>query len=329
VDKARIGLIGCGGIATGFHAKNILDFPDVQVVAVADPVEERRNAMAECFGVKHIYKNHSDLYDHEGNGSLDAVYICIEPTAHTDSELRAIDLGLPFYIEKPMTLDITLADTIVKRAAEKNLITSCGFQDRYLDVFNLMRDELKAHKPGGLVYGAWVGGTPQVWWWLKKEYCGGQLVEQNIHILDGLRYLFGEAKSIYATASRGIVDDIEGYDTDDHSTAVIEFENNVTATLVSGCYIRGTNAFSGIIVNLQDMVIEYRLRHSVTFKTQYETKEILRATDQGITADRVFIDAVKSGDASRILSPYSDGIKTLKLGFAANRSMETGKVVRF
>lgn len=330
MDKIRLGMIGCGGICSKFHANNIQGMEDVQIVAVADPVEERRLEMAKRFGVERVYKNHSDLYDHESKATLDAVYICVEPTAHTDTELRAIDLNLPFMVEKPMTLDIELAETIVKRVAEKNLITSCGFQDRYLDVFNAVKDELPKHRKGGLVYGSWIGGVPRVWWWLKKSTCGGQLVEQNIHLLDGLRYLFGDAKSVYATASRGIVEDIEGYDTDDHSTAVIQFENSVTATLVSGCYVKSSagGAHNGLLITLEDMIIDYELRKSATFKTQFETREVRRAFEHGITADRAFLDAVKTGDGSKIKSPYSDSIKSLKLAFAANQSMESGEVVR-
>ena len=48
-----------------------------------------------------------------------------------------------------------------------------------------------------------------------------------------------------------------------------------------------------------------------------------------MTEDRTFIDAIKSGDSSKIRSPYSDAIKTLKLGFAANKSMETGEKIIF
>jgi hypothetical protein len=46
--------------------------------------------------------------------------------------------------------------------------------------------------------------------------------------------------------------------------------------------------------------------------------------DPGI--DRVFVDAVKSGDGSKIRSPYSDAIKTLALTLAMNRSGKSGKV---
>lgn len=332
MEKIRVGLIGCGGIAE-FHVSHLIQMDDVQIVAVADPVEERRVKMAERVGGARVYKDHADLYDHESADTLDAIYLCIEPTAHTDTELRAIEMGLPFLVEKPMTLDMSLADEIVRRVEKKNLITAVGFQDRYLDLMDRVKKELPKHKTGGLVYGSWVGGIPGVWWWQKRSTCGGQLVEQNIHLLDGLRYLFGEPLSVYATCSRGIVnpgvDAPEEYDTDDHSTAVIRFENNVTATLVSGCYISGVQAHNGLVVTLNDMILDYRLRNNLIIRTTNETRDIKRGNDQGFDEDRTFIDAVKSGDGSKIRSPYADALKSLKLGMAANESMETGKVVYF
>lgn len=332
MKKTRVGLIGCGGIA-GFHVSHLIQMDDVEIVSVADPVEERRLQMAEKVGASRVLREHGELYDHAREDALDAVYICIEPTAHTDTELRAIDLNLPFLVEKPMTLDLALGDKIDKLTSEKNLITSVGFQDRYLDLIDIIKAELPKHKKGGLVYGSWVGGIPGVWWWMKHSTCGGQLVEQNIHLLDGLRYLFGEPLSVYATRSRGMLkagDDAPAeYENDDHSTAVIRFENDVTATLVSGCYMRDINPRNGFLITLNDMILDYGLRHNLIIRTQYEVRDVLRRNDQGFDEDRTFIDAVKSGDGSKIRSPYGDALKTLKLGFAANESMETGKVVTF
>ena len=45
--------------------------------------------------------------------------------------------------------------------------------------------------------------------------------------------------------------------------------------------------------------------------------------------DRAFVTAVQTGDKSLIRSPYADALKSLKLGFAANQSMETGQVIYF
>ena len=332
MKKLKLGLIGCGGRA-GAHMNSFEKMSDVEVVVVADPIEERRNGAAKRFGCSSVFKDHTELFNSEAARGIDALVIAVEPTAHTDIEERAIELGLPFLTEKPMTLDRAQAQGIAAAVKEKGLITSVGFQDRYLDLMEIIKAELPKHRAGGLVYGAWVGGIPGVWWWQKKSTCGGQLLEQNIHLLDGLRYLYGEALSIYATASRGMIvpgrDASAEYDTDDHSTAVIRFQNNVTATLVSGCYSKDVRPRCGLYITLDDMILDYRLRNNLIITTATETRDIKRGVDQTYLLDRAFVDAVMTGDASLIRSDYCDAVKTLELAFAANESMESGKVIYF
>ncbi len=333
MKQVRIGLIGCGGRSNS-HRQSFLKMDDVKVVAVADPIEERRISAAKQFGCERIYHDYTELYNNESRDTLDAVVICIEPTAHESSEIRAVEMGIPFLVEKPVDMDIDRIRDVSKRVRETGLITSVGFQDRYLKLTEMIRDELPKHKPGGLVYGSWIGGIPGVWWWQKKSTCGGQLVEQNIHLADELRYLFGEPVSVYATCSRGIVKPgvncSSEYDTDDHSTAVIRFENNYTATLVSGCYQLSGRAHCGLVITLEDMVIDYRLRNNLIFKTADYTYDIKRESiDHTYYLDEAFIYAVKTGDRSRIRSDYADALKTHELVFAANESMESGQVIYF
>ena len=332
MEQLKVGLIGCGGRAEA-HMEALEQMEDVTVVAVADPIAERREQAGKRFGCEQIYIDHSDLYNHESRESLDAVIISIEPTAHTDSETRAIEMGIPFLVEKPMTMDLAQGEDIAQRLEKTGLVSAVGFQDRYLNLMDLIQAELPQHQPGGLVYGSWVGGIPGVWWWQKKSTCGGQLVEQNIHLLDGLRYLYGEALSVYASCSTGMVvpgkDAPAEYDTDDHSTAVLRFKNNVTATLVSGCYLQGVQAHNGLLIRLKDMILDYQLRHQLTIQTPNETRIIPAKHNQTYLLDRDFLDAVRARDPKRVRSPYFDAMKTLKLGFAANRSMETGEVIYF
>ena len=333
MDKLRIGLIGCGG-RMGAHMNSFEHMDNVQVVAVADPVEERRLAAAKRFGCDRIYRDHNELYAHEDKSTLDALFIAIEPTAHIGVEEAAIDKGIPFLVEKPMAMDINQARSIAKRVEETGLITAVGFQDRYLDLMEMVKEEVDKNPKGGLVYGAWIGGIPGVWWWQKKSTCGGQLVEQNIHLLDGLRFLYGEPLSVYATASTGMVKPgVDGvspeYDTDDHSTAVIRFENNVTATLVSACYSKSVRPNCGFVITLPDVVLDYRLRNNLIITKATETRDIPRQVDQTLLLDKAFVNAVITGDASGVRSPYGDALKSLELGFAANESMETGKVIYF
>jgi hypothetical protein len=43
--------------------------------------------------------------------------------------------------------------------------------------------------------------------------------------------------------------------------------------------------------------------------------------------DQVFLEAIRSGDGSRIRSSYADAVKSLAVSLAANESYQTGKPV--
>lgn len=332
MEKLKIGLIGCGGMMN-HHVNGLLTFDDVQIVAVADPLPERTEAMMKRTGATRSYKSHNDFF--AGEDKLDAVYIAVEPTAHDQIEEICIERNWPFLVEKPMTLDLSQAKTISEAVTKKGLVTCVGFQDRYLDIADKLKAELQDMKVG-MVYGSWLGGVPQVWWWMKKVTCGGQLVEQNVHLVDMLRYFFGEAKSVYAQYGRGLVspgefnEKLPSYETDDYSTAVITFKSGLIANLMSGCFVTGDGdpIRNGITVVGRDKSLEYHLRDNLTVYSSGSKLTYKRMKDQSIAHDRAFLDAVRKGDPKGVRSPYADAYESLRLALAANESMETGKVVQ-
>ena len=330
--KLKIGLIGCGGMMN-HHVTGLLTFDDIEIVAVADKHDDRTDAMMKRTGATRSYKSHKEFFS--GEDKLDAVYIAVEPTAHDLIEETCIERNWPFLVEKPMTLDLDQAKKISEAVTKKNLVTCVGFQDRYLDIVERTKQELQDMNVG-MVYGSWLGGVPQVWWWMKKVTCGGQLVEQNIHLVDLLRYFFGEAKSVYAQYGRGLVnpgeftDKLPTYETDDYSSALFTFESGVMANLMTGCFVtnQGDPIRNGITIIGRDKSVEYHLRDDVTIYSRGKKTTIKRQKDQSIAHDRAFLDAVKKGDPNGVRSPYPDAYKTLKLSLAANESMETGQVVK-
>ena len=331
MDKIKLGIIGCGGMMNG-HMNGVTKFDDVEFIAVADPRPERAEAMQKRTGAKRTYSSHKELFENED--ALDAVYIAVEPTAHVGIEETAIARGLPFLVEKPMSLNLDQARAIAKAVEEKGLVTCVGFQDRYLDIAERVKEELKDMQVG-MVYGSWLGGVPQVWWWMRKDTCGAQLVEQNIHLVDMLRYFFGEAESVFATCGRTLIspdefpESLPKYDTDDFSTALITFKNGVVANLMSGCFVKqaGNPIRNGLTIIGREKSVEYRLRENVCVYTANQTIQVNKAVDQSVLHDRAFLDAVRSGDPAGVRSPYPDALKSLELALAANESMETKKLV--
>jgi predicted dehydrogenase len=179
-------------------------------------------------------------------------------------------------------------------------------------------------------------------------------VEQSIHQIDMLRYLLGDAVSVYSVARSGIVtEDWPGYNVDDLSTSVITFASGVSCTFMTGLYsLEGASWDSKITVGTRVSRMDYFLgSRAVVYgedeadiapekagvikgdgtqaKSDSEVGRVCQSNvDIGMLCDRAFVDAVITGDASRIRSPYQDAAKSLAVTLACNKSMETGLPVK-
>jgi myo-inositol 2-dehydrogenase/D-chiro-inositol 1-dehydrogenase len=59
-----------------------------------------------------------------------------------------------------------------------------------------------------------------------------------------------------------------------------------------------------------------------------EREETAAEGDPNLKMNEVFVDAVRSGDASAILSDYEDGLRTFELTYACQLAAEQGREVR-
>src|SRR5690242_789420 len=101
----NICVIGCGDLGTQ-HAKAWKSRPDCRVVSVADPIEERRNKLAELVIAKAYAKN-EDAINHSG---VDIVSVCIPNTFHSEVTCLAARAGKHVLSEKPIALTLEQAD---------------------------------------------------------------------------------------------------------------------------------------------------------------------------------------------------------------------------
>lgn len=317
----KVGFIGAGGIAH-YHLGHLAKIKEAEVVAFCDISRERAEKAAREFGAR-TYSDHHQMLERE---ELDAVYICLPPFAHQDQETLAAEKGINIFVEKPVALSLEKARQVEAKVLENKVITAAGYQNRYLDVIDHLCLLLK-RETVGMFLGYWMGGMPLVSWWRKKEESGGQIVEQTTHIFDMARYLFGEVKKVFALARTGLMMEVEGYNVEDASSVILCFKSGLIGTISSACFL-SCGFKAGMDIYLKDRVIEYQERKSLKVIESKRTEKILVSNDPGLLEDQVFIEAVKTGDASKIRSDYSDALKTLKITLAANESLETGKMVQ-
>ncbi len=319
MDTVKLGFIGTGGMATA-HMRNLKDnFDDVAFSAMCDISEDRAKQRAEEFG-GNAYTDYRVMYEKE---ALDAVYICTPPFAHGEQERLACEQGIAMFIEKPIHSELEPAIIINEYVARSGVITSVGYHWRYGGNAQNAKAMLEAqpHILGALGY--WMGGLPGTPWWRVRAQSGGQHVEQTTHIFDLARFLVGsDGKTVHGVAASGSMTHVENYDVDDISMVNIEFQNGSVANIVSCCAMEGFGRVH-LEVFTRGLVVTVGGQNQVN--RGGETEPL--SNEGGQDRDRVFIDAVKSGDSSQILSPYSDALETLRIMLAASTSFRTGKAV--
>ncbi|MBS7648554.1 Gfo/Idh/MocA family oxidoreductase [Candidatus Bathyarchaeota archaeon] len=334
MEKIRIGFVGCGGIAAE-HMKGLIKNPAVLLVAFCDTDLSRARAAAEKFGASDakIFDRAEDMFDRV---EVDAAFFCIPPYAH-GSEMVAIEHGIPFFVEKPIHLNLEQARRISSEVKKRGLITSVGYMNRYRKSIRMVREILREDPPI-LVLGGWIGGTPKmspgvpIWnWWIRKELSGGQFHEQVTHTVDLARFLCGEVEEVHAYPARGFNRNVAPeYNIEDASVVNMKFVRGAVGSFWASCSSNGGGG--GVTLSI------YAGKTTALFSGWEHNLRLLRLNKEPLEVpgepnifeieDYAFIEAVRLNDPTKVLCTYDDGLKTMEVTIAANMSMEAGKPIR-
>ena len=321
-SKVRVGIFGCGGIAN-LHVDNLLKIEGVQIVALYNRGRERLERMSKKVPKARLYQDALDMVAKE---KMDAAIICTTPDAHGELELALCKNKVAMFIEKPIGLNLKVCGEIANEINKNNVISSVAYQERYNPVLDLVKEVVK-REAIGLVNAYWIGSMPSPEWWRTKALSGGQAVEQTTHLADMMRYIFGEAESLYAYGMRNEKFQGMEHDVEDYSSALIKMRNGIALNLLSGCYT-GAEAKVGFEMITSNHRIEYSWNKSIKIISSGKTEELDIKHDSYMAEIKTFIDAVKTGERFQIRSNYDDALESLKLTLAINESMEKGEVVK-
>ena len=323
MKKTRVAILG-GGWFGQFHLDNLLRMDDVEVAAFATANASRLAALSAKAPRARAYKDQESLV--AGESGLDALIVAVPPDRHDGIEFLAARKGIHLFMEKPLGVDLGEVLACEKAIADAGIVCSVGYQTRY----NPQVDELKAlaFEEGneiGAVIAKWFGVMPPTPWWRVKARSGGQLAEQVTHMIDLLRYIFGDVKAVYSAARKGFIRGVPDYDVEDASATTLTFMSGLVANAACGCFVEGDEEESEIRIEMYGR--RRRLFYEWDARAGWESKKGSRVNRFGndfhFPALRTFIEAVRSGDVSLIRSSYSDAVKTFKTTWAANLSMQT------
>lgn len=233
----KYALIGCGRIATN-HVKAVLN-NNLEFVAACDIVPEN----IETLLAKHNLQNDKTISRYSDykkmlseHPEIELVAIATSSGNHAEIALYCIDCGKNVIIEKPMAMNMRDADEIIKLSKDKGVVVSVSHQNRFNIAIQKLRKALEAGRFGKLSHGSinvrWNRGKSyydQATWRGTWAQDGGCLMNQCIHGIDLLRWMFGdEIESVTGITKQQQHKYLE---CEDVGMAVLKFKNGAIATV--------------------------------------------------------------------------------------------------
>ena len=158
-DRVNIGLIGCGersGAAISYKK-----YTKSEIVAVCDPIRERRLVRKKEFGNCTDYNDFRDLLSIK---DIDAVHIATPDHWHVPISLAAARAGKDMYCEKPLGISIN-QDLAAKDIVDKyNRIFQFGAQQRSM---------IQVRMGIELVLNGHIGDVKEIYVWAPHGISGG------------------------------------------------------------------------------------------------------------------------------------------------------------
>lgn len=232
----KYALIGCGRIATN-HVKAVVN-NKLEFAAVCDVVPEQIEALLAKHGLEKdsSIARYTDYKKMIEEVQPELVGIATESGIHAEIALYCIDHGVNCIIEKPIAMSMEDADEIVRRSEEKHVKVAACHQNRFNIAVQEARKALEAGRFGKLSHGSihvrWNRNQnyyDQAPWRGKWASDGGALMNQCIHGIDLLRWMFGdEVEEVYGSTRQQFHHYLEA---EDVGMAVVKFKNGAIATI--------------------------------------------------------------------------------------------------
>lgn len=336
----NIGLVGGGNISET-HARAARAIPGVEVAAIFGANAEKVDRLCREYGGTP-YSNFEKFLAHR---PMEIVAIGSPSGLHAEQGIAAARHGLHVLTEKPIDISVERADALIAETKKAGVKLGVFFQDRCKP--DILR--VKCAVDSGTL-GRPILADARVKWYRAPDYYaksrwrgtwaldgGGALINQAVHTLDLMMWIFGEVASVQA-ASRTALHTIEAEDT---LTAMLQFANGALGVLQAT-----TSTFPGYPRRLEltgsegTLIIEQDRLLAADLKTPSD--DLLRGAEadgnasssspvvsdarghQAVLQD--FLDAIRTGGEPRCNG--NEGRRSLALVQAIYAACKSGERVR-
>ena len=197
MKQVKILIVGCGARGSGY-GRFVLQCPErAKVVAIAEPIAERRNAVGDAHNVPLEYRFNSWEDVARLPRLADAVLICTQDQMHEAPAIAFAQLGYDILLEKPMAPTAESCRRIVAAVKKAGVLFAVCHVLRYTAYTRKLKEVLASGAIGEIIniqhlepVGYWhqahsfVRGN-----WRNEEESSFMLLAKCCHDVDWLRYV--------------------------------------------------------------------------------------------------------------------------------------------
>lgn len=321
MEKVGVALLGAGRMGLE-HAKNLLSFPNVKVVVVADPILDAAKKAQVLTRAERVTDDpESAILD----SNVEAVIIVTPTNTHAHYIKLSAKSKRAIFCEKPVAIDLKETEEAMKLVEDMNVPFQIGFQRRYDPSYSRAKRLIEEGKLGKLEQFSSLtrDPAPPSIEYLRRS--GGIFVDMAIHDFDIARFLMGEVEEVLSWGSVLIDPQIGDLGDVDTAVTLLKFKNSGLGVVensrraVYGYDIRAEiHGEKGKIV-LEDLPKTHLWHHNENgFYGDHYYFFMDRFKEAYYLELEAFFNAITRGE--KPLPGPKDAIESLKISLAAKRS---------
>lgn len=270
----------------------------------------------------------------------DIAFITNITSEHISCAIAAAKAGCDLFLEKPLSHSMEGIDVLSELVSSKGLIAFVGFQNRYHPCIVMAKKYLEERVLGNVIsVDVEMGERIETMhsyenysstYMARRDMGGGVVLNQEIHELDYIQWLFGVPDDVYSVGGNSGSLNI---DVEDNCTSIYKVRagGRTIPIVVHADFFQSPTSRRCKIVGEHGQIEFDLLNPSISLclhgeKTQTTKFDQFQRNDMFMAELKDFMESVSTRKAPAI--PLCAGIYSMRMALAAKKSFEDRRIVR-
>jgi predicted dehydrogenase len=310
-----LGIIGLGYVGN-IHLRHSLKLDNAHLVAVSD-LSKKALRKAKDAGVKKTFTNYEELLK---DPKVEAVIIALPTHLHVQCAKQAAEAKKHIFLEKPIARNVEEAKEIILASRRNSVKLMVGYPLRFKTDLRVLKQQVNSGIFGDIeiAHATYIScgpffhraegyaPTPVPEWWFNKELTGGGvLIDLGSHIINLLRWYFGEITDIKSHLGHRFNMDLE-----DSAICLAKFESNVRAMMTVGWFSQKNQVELKLFGTVGHANVQQRLQNPLATAVQVLTTGSSKFFQPHFAELQYFVTCL--GKDSPLSPSGEDGLKDLE-----------------